>query len=66
VLVHARSGAPNSPTGSPASFHGPHPAGCNFLLMDGSTRVLTDRLGLTVFRALCTRNGGEIIPSDGF
>ena len=66
VLVHARSGAPNSPTGSPASFHGPHPAGCNFLLMDGSTCVLTDSLGLPVFRALCTRNGGEIIPGDGF
>lgn len=60
ILVHARSGAPNGPTSSPSSFHGPHPAGCNFLLMDGSTRVITDGIGLPVFRALCTRNGGEI------
>lgn len=64
ILVHARSGAPNGPTSSPSSFHGPHPAGCNFLLMDGSTRVITDSVGLEVFRALCTRNGGEITGVD--
>lgn len=64
VLVHARSGSPNSPTGSPASFHGPHPAGCNFLLMDGSTKVIVDDIGLPVFRALCTRNGGEVITGS--
>ena len=63
VLVHARSGAPNDPKGSPASFHGPHTAGCNFLLMDGSTRVITSGVGLPVFRALCTRNNGEVIPT---
>jgi len=60
ILVHARSGVPNGPTSSPSSFHGPHPAGCNFVLMDGSTRVITDDVGLPMFRALCTRNGGEI------
>lgn len=66
VLVHARSGAPNAPDASPAAFFGPHPAGCNFLNMDGSTRVIADGLGLPVFRALCTRNGGEVIPADAF
>jgi len=62
VLVHVRSAAPNSSTGSPASFHGPHPAGCNFLNMDGSCRIINDTVGLEVFRALCTRNGGEVTP----
>jgi prepilin-type N-terminal cleavage/methylation domain-containing protein/prepilin-type processing-associated H-X9-DG protein len=66
ILVHARSAGPNAPTGSPASFHGPHPAGCNFLMMDGSCRVLRDSFSLTVFRALCTRNGGEVISGDVF
>lgn len=61
ILVHARSGAPNGRTSSPSSFHGPHHAGCNFLLMDGSTRVITDGIGLSVFRALCTRNGNEVV-----
>ena len=64
ILVHARSGVPNGPTSSPSSFHGPHPAGCTFLLMDGSTRTITDGVGLAVFRALCTRNGGEITNKD--
>jgi prepilin-type N-terminal cleavage/methylation domain-containing protein len=66
VLVHARSGAPNAPNSSPASFNGPHPAGCNFLLMDGSTRVINDSIGLPLFRALCTRNNGEVIPGEVF
>jgi hypothetical protein len=64
VLVHVRSGAPNAPNGSPASVAGPHLAGCNFLNMDGSCRVITDQVGITVFRALCTHNGGEVIPAD--
>lgn len=64
ILVHARSGPPNGPTSSPATFNGPHPAGCNFLLMDGSTRVITDQIGLPMFRALCTRNGGEVVDPD--
>jgi len=64
ILVHARSGVPNGPTSSPSSFHGPHPAGCNFLLMDGSTRIITDDIGLPIFRALCTRNGCEITNID--
>lgn len=64
VLVHARSGAPNAPGSSPASFHALHRGGCNFLLMDGSTRVITDQIGLTTFRALCTRNNSEIISLE--
>src|SRR5439155_22776997 len=52
VLVHALSGARNSPTSSPASFSGPHPAGCNFLMMDGSCRVIQDSFSLPVFRTL--------------
>ena len=64
ILVHARSGVPNGPTSSPSSFHGPHQAGCHFLLMDGSTRVINDEVGLSVFRALCTRNGGEVVGME--
>ena len=66
VLVHARSGAPNATDASPAAFFGPHPAGCVFLNMDGSTRLIPDSIGLPVFRALCTRNGGEIIPAEAY
>jgi prepilin-type N-terminal cleavage/methylation domain-containing protein len=66
VLVHARSGAPNDPGSSPATFFSPHPAGHNYLHMDGSVRVINNGVGLPVFRALCTRNGGELIPAEAF
>jgi hypothetical protein len=64
VLVHSRSGAPNTLGSSPASFHALHRGGCNFLLMDGSTRVINDQIDLPAFRALCTRNNGEIMSLE--
>jgi prepilin-type N-terminal cleavage/methylation domain-containing protein len=63
VLVHVRSSAP-SPQGSPGGFIGPHSAGTQFLNMDGSSRLITASTPPDVFRALCTRAGGEIIPGD--
>jgi prepilin-type N-terminal cleavage/methylation domain-containing protein len=66
VVVHVRQYKPNAPDGSPASYHGPHPAGCNFLNMDGSCRIINDTVTLDVFRALATRNRGEIIPGETF
>lgn len=58
VSVHVRSGGPNAPTGSPGGFWGPHPAGANFLLMDGSTRPITSNVDINIFRALAGRNDG--------
>jgi prepilin-type N-terminal cleavage/methylation domain-containing protein/prepilin-type processing-associated H-X9-DG protein len=64
VVVHGRQYVPNDPTGSPASFHGPHQNGSNFLMMDGSCRYIDATISLTTFRALCTRNNGEVISED--
>jgi prepilin-type N-terminal cleavage/methylation domain-containing protein len=64
VVVHGRQYVPNAVNGSPASFHGPHLNGCNFLLMDGSARFINGSIDLPTFRALCTRNNGEVIASD--
>jgi prepilin-type N-terminal cleavage/methylation domain-containing protein/prepilin-type processing-associated H-X9-DG protein len=63
VVVHGRQYVPNDPNGSPASFHGPHQNGCNFLMMDGSVRFINGSIALATFRALCTRNNGEV-PAD--
>jgi hypothetical protein len=63
VLVHVRSSAP-SRQGSPGGFIGPHEAGTQFLNMDGSCRLITASTDPNVFRALCTRAGGEIIPGN--
>lgn len=58
VTVHVRSGGPNSPNGSPGSFWSPHPGGCVFLLMDGSTHNITTNVDIQVFRLMAGRNDG--------
>jgi prepilin-type N-terminal cleavage/methylation domain-containing protein len=66
VVVHGRQWVPNASAGSPASFHGQHANGCNFVLMDGSVRFISSDVQLAVFRALCTRNNGEVISGDAY
>lgn len=58
ATVHIRSGGPNAATGSPGGFWSPHPGGCLFLLMDGSTRTIATTIDMRVFRALAGRNDG--------
>jgi prepilin-type N-terminal cleavage/methylation domain-containing protein len=61
TLVHVRSSAP-SLQGSPGGFIGPHDVGTQFLNMDGSCRLISEQTAPEVFRALCTRAGGEVTP----
>lgn len=63
TLVHVRSSAP-SLQGSPGGFIGPHLAGTQFLNMDGSCRLINGDTSPDVFRALCTRAGGEPVAVD--
>ena len=58
TTVHVRSGGPNAPTGSPGGFWGPHAAGAQFSLMDGSTRAIVETVDIQIFRALAGRNDG--------
>ncbi len=41
-----------------------HPGVVNTCLMDGSCRSVSETIDLAVWRALGTRQGGEVIPSD--
>jgi prepilin-type N-terminal cleavage/methylation domain-containing protein len=63
TLVHVRSSVP-SLTGSPGGFIGPYKVGTNFLNMDGSCRLVSETTPPQIYRALCTRAGGEAISSD--
>jgi prepilin-type N-terminal cleavage/methylation domain-containing protein/prepilin-type processing-associated H-X9-DG protein len=47
----------------PSSYH---PGGVNILLGDGSVRFIKDTVALAVWRALSTRNGGEILGSSDY
>lgn len=63
VLVHVASSVP-SLQGSPGGFIGPYKAGTNFLNLDGSCRLVSEATPRDIYRALCTRAGGELIGSD--
>jgi prepilin-type N-terminal cleavage/methylation domain-containing protein/prepilin-type processing-associated H-X9-DG protein len=66
VVVHSRQYTLNAPNGSPASFHSAHPGLGNFLFMDGSIRSINNAVALNVMRALCTRNGGEVVSGSDY
>ena len=63
VLVHVKSSVP-SLNGSPGGFIGPHTAGTQFLNRDGSCRRINAETSPNVFRALCTRAGGEPVTVE--
>ena len=66
VLVHVRitSLQPNHPDNSPGSFFSSHQGGAQFLNMDGSCRFLSSSISIANYRALCSRNGGEVLIGD--
>ena len=43
-----------------------HPGGVNTLMGDGSVRFIKDSVDLATWRALGTRNGGEVIGADAY
>jgi hypothetical protein len=65
VLVHVRitSLQPNHPNNSPAASLS-HSGGAHFLNLDGSCRFITSGVSIENYRALCSRNGGEVIADN--
>ena len=66
VLAHAADEGLNNPDTAPDDFWSPHPGGVNFLFCDGSVKNLKKGTNLQIYRALCTRNFGEVISSDSY
>ncbi|SIN77223.1 prepilin-type processing-associated H-X9-DG domain-containing protein [Singulisphaera sp. GP187] len=57
---------PNAPGSGADGFASLHPGGCQFLLADGSVRFMRDAVAPTVFQALASRAGGEILGADQY
>jgi prepilin-type N-terminal cleavage/methylation domain-containing protein len=57
---------PNSPGAGADGFASLHPGGCQFLLGDGSVRLIKESVAPATFQALATRAGGEILGSDRY
>ena len=58
-VVGRAGGVPNGVLNDFADFGSHHPFGANFAFGDGSVRMISDEIDLSVYRALATRAGSE-------
>lgn len=65
VLAHADDIALNDPWADPDNFYSPHSGGAHFLMADGSVQFVKQTISMLIYRALSSRNGGEI-TGDGW
>jgi prepilin-type N-terminal cleavage/methylation domain-containing protein/prepilin-type processing-associated H-X9-DG protein len=71
ALVLSHTGEGHGPNSLSGLAHGDqywslHPGGANFLFADGSVRFIKEQVGFTIFQALATRQGGEVLSADQF
>jgi prepilin-type N-terminal cleavage/methylation domain-containing protein len=64
LVVGTASFAPNSTATDIHNFSSFHAAGTQFLMGDGSVHLVTQYINATVYHALATRNGGEVIGTS--
>ena len=53
--------SPRTTSASDNSFGSQHAGGCNFLFVDGAVRFLGEDIDTTIYQAIGTRAGGEIV-----
>ncbi len=69
ALVVSHTGELDGPNSRPAhadQFWSRHPGGAQFAFADGSVRFLKEKRPLSIFQALATRGGGEVLSADSF
>jgi prepilin-type processing-associated H-X9-DG protein len=58
--------APNDPEADEAEFGSRHPSGAHFLFGDASVRFINDTIDRTVYQALGTRSGQEVVERTAY
>ena len=66
VLAMVSTSGPNPTNPSFSSFCGPHTGMIQFLMADGSVHPIKVNINPTVYRALATRNGREVIDQGAY
>ena len=56
----------NNPEAHVEDYWSMHPGGANLLFADGSVHFLKSSINVRSWRAMATRNFGEIISSDSY
>jgi prepilin-type processing-associated H-X9-DG protein len=56
----------NNPKAHVEDYWSMHPGGANFLFADGSVHFMKSSINPIPYRALMTRNLGEIVSSDSY
>lgn len=64
VLTQVEGSSATKPSYTAVTSRSYHSGGVNIFLMDGSVRFVTNNIAVATWRALATRNGGEVL--DGF
>ena len=64
--LHKKPKAPCTSTATDVvvSARSYHPGGVNVSLADGSTRFVSENVDLTIYHALGTRDGGEVVAGE--
>ncbi|MEN6452426.1 MAG: DUF1559 domain-containing protein [Thermoguttaceae bacterium] len=65
LVVGTASYPPNSEQSDIHNFSSHHAVGTNFLVGDGSVRLVSQMIQPTAYHALCTRAGGECVNNAG-
>jgi prepilin-type N-terminal cleavage/methylation domain-containing protein len=59
-------GDPGSISGAVVSARSDHPGGVHILLMDGSARFVKQTVSISVWRAIGSRSGAEVVSGDAY
>jgi prepilin-type N-terminal cleavage/methylation domain-containing protein/prepilin-type processing-associated H-X9-DG protein len=57
---------PNHPSAHVEDYWSRHPGGVNFLFADGSVHFIKNSIAPSVYQALATRRGGEVVGADQY